>query len=410
MMPARGGTTKAFWRGTHRTQSPKETLRRVETLAGRIGVTRLANITGLDYLGVPVFATVRPAARSLSVSQGKGVDEDSAAASAFMEALEVAHAERPALRKRVARYIPLRKKAQAVDPNALPRLRGSADARKTELAWVEGADLATGEPVFVPFDVVHLDTCPGARRTASPFFWSSNGLASGNHWLEAVCAGLCEVIERDALSLWRRWTARERAARRIAPRTIRAPTCRALLDRIEERGIKVAMWNITSDIGVACFVCRIDDDGASHAGLGAFWGAGAHLARDVALTRAVTEAVQSRLTYIAGARDDLSRAVYDRLPAQSPFPRLVDHLEERRATLAFDDAPDNAGATFENDLSRLLAGLHAAGLTQVIALDLTDQSIGVPVVRIIVPGLEGHDEDGRVIPGPRARARMGAAS
>jgi ribosomal protein S12 methylthiotransferase accessory factor len=279
-----------------------------------------------------------------------------------------------------------------------------------DLAWVEGADLATGEPVFVPFDVVHLDTCPGARREASPFHWSSNGLASGNHWLEAVCAGLCEVIERDALGLWRRWTARERAARRIAPRTIRTPTCRALLDRIESRGVKVAIWNITSDIGVACFVCRIDDDGRSQGGLGAFWGAGAHLARDVALTRAIAEAAQSRLTYISGARDDLPRALYNRWPVQWPFARLADHWEDRQAKHAFDDVPDNAGATFDDDLSRLLAGLRAAGLTQAIALDLTDQSMGVPVVRIIVPGLEGHDEDGRMMPGPRARARMRAAS
>src|SRR5439155_960795 len=58
-----------------------------------IGITRVANITGLDRIGIPVVTVCRPNARSLSVSQGKGVTLAAARASGLMEATELYHAE-----------------------------------------------------------------------------------------------------------------------------------------------------------------------------------------------------------------------------------------------------------------------------------------------------------------------------
>jgi ribosomal protein S12 methylthiotransferase accessory factor len=53
----------------------------------------------------------------------------------------------------------------------------------------------------------------------------------------------------------------------------------------------------------------------------------------------------------------------------------------------------------------MLARLRASGVDQVIAVDLTRASIGMPVARVIVPGLEGvmDEDDGDYAPGPRAR-------
>ena len=58
-----------------------------------MGITRLGDITGLDYIGIPVVVAVRPNSRSVSVSQGKGLDLHQATASALMEAIEGFHAE-----------------------------------------------------------------------------------------------------------------------------------------------------------------------------------------------------------------------------------------------------------------------------------------------------------------------------
>ena len=58
--------------GTHRAASLRQTLARAWPVARAIGVTRLADVTGLDTVGIPVCAAIRPDGRSLSTSQGKG--------------------------------------------------------------------------------------------------------------------------------------------------------------------------------------------------------------------------------------------------------------------------------------------------------------------------------------------------
>lgn len=380
-------------------------MERFGAFAGALGITRLANVTGLDYVGIPVFMAIRPNSRSLSVSQGKGLDNASAAASAFMEATELAHAEQIVLQPRVESYSALKSRARVADPALLPRVKRTSLATDPIISWVEGMDLADRLPIFVPFDLVHVGFDRPKRSGEMLFFRSSNGLASGNHWLEALCAGICETIERDATSLWDYRSTEQRADRRVALGSVRDPDCRAVLDRLEDRDMAVAVWDTTTDIDVASFLCRIKEAlGNERSALGAFWGAGCHLSREVALTRAITEAAQSRLTYIVGSRDDLSHSDYERAEGQELFDLVQDDWEKSKARHEFKNVPSNAAATFESDLARLLMRLREAGLPRVIAVDLTDDRYGIPVVRIIIPGLETHDEYHRHKPGRRARA------
>src|SRR5579863_8706810 len=76
-----------------RTKSAGDTRRLVQPWLTRAGITRLANVTGLDRLGVPVVLAIRPAGQTLSANAGKGLDMASAWVSAAMEAIEVFHAE-----------------------------------------------------------------------------------------------------------------------------------------------------------------------------------------------------------------------------------------------------------------------------------------------------------------------------
>ena len=84
---------KAFRQGTHRIVAPSETLVRCRPLASSMGITRLGNITGLDRIGIPVVGAARPNSRSVSVSQGKGLDLSQAMTSALMEPIEGFHTE-----------------------------------------------------------------------------------------------------------------------------------------------------------------------------------------------------------------------------------------------------------------------------------------------------------------------------
>ena len=126
--------------------------------------------------------------------------------------------------------------------------------------------------------------------------------------------------------------------------------------------------------------------------------------REIALMRALTEAVQVRTTYISGARDDLQPRDYaPEVLARRAWQagRLRD---AHRPVRDFARVPQHLAASFPEDLDWLLSRLCAVGLDEAIAVDLSRPELGLAVVRVAVPGLEGPDDHPDYRPGPRARA------
>src|SRR5918998_1598968 len=70
-----------------------KTVAEMRSKLGRFGITRVAQVTALDRIGIPVWMAIRPNSRTLAVSQGKGLSDAAAQASAVMEAAELATAE-----------------------------------------------------------------------------------------------------------------------------------------------------------------------------------------------------------------------------------------------------------------------------------------------------------------------------
>jgi ribosomal protein S12 methylthiotransferase accessory factor len=133
---------------------------------------------------------------------------------------------------------------------------------------------------------------------------------------------------------------------------------------------------------------------------------GCHTVREVALLRALTEAAQSRLTFISGARDDMARDDYARFLDRETY-------QAWRSTMAFEgggrhfrQVPSFHGASFDQDLDWLMDCLRAAGVEQVGVVDLTKPQFGIAVVRVVIPGLEGVDHSPRFVPGRRARSLL----
>lgn len=403
---ARGPARKAHLDGTHRTVAPAATVARVRAHAHAMGITRIGDVTGLDRIGVPVVMVTRPNARSLAVSQGKGLTSDAARASGVMEAAETHHAEHDVLPLTLATERELRRHHAVVDTAALARPPDSAYSPDRVLLWAEGLDLLTREPVRVPHEVVHTRFTTDPMPGAGSFLASSNGLASGNHPVEAVAHGLYEVVERDATVLWSLRPEAEQDTTRVDLSTVDDPGCRWVLERFDTAGVDVAVWEQTSDIGLPAFACEIVEREISELDpLPAAAGTGCHPAREVALLRALTEAAQSRLTAIAGSRDDQLRSAYARAAD-------ADELRAHRAALAaqpcvrsFRDAPNLAAETLDEDVALTLDRLAAAGLEEVVAVDLRLPGIGLDVVRVVVPGLEHWDDHAEeFLPGARARA------
>jgi YcaO-like protein with predicted kinase domain len=194
--------TKGYRVGTHRTVAPCETIARLRPFLCDFGITRTANLTGLDRIGIPVVVVCRPNARSSAVFHGKGVDIASAKASGLMEAIETWHAEHVSLPLLLGSAEELRGMHLVADIEQLPRGPGCRLNQHLRMLWVEGSDLIGRQPIWLPFETVHADATLRNLPGAGCFAASTNGLASGNSLFEAISHGLCEVIERDATSLW----------------------------------------------------------------------------------------------------------------------------------------------------------------------------------------------------------------
>ena len=273
-----------------------------------------------------------------------------------------------------------------------------------------GEDLLSSKETWVPFEVVHTNWSLPFPPAMGCFVMSSNGLASGNHPLEALVHALCEVIERDAIVLLRTMPAAMQETRYLDLRTVEDPECRRHLDLYDRAGVAVGVWDATSDIGVPAFRCVIlDREPNPFRPLGPIEGLGCHPVREVALLRALTEAAQSRLTVIFGSRDDNGRTEYDAAQEQ----QLIDRARQRLAapgTRPFDAVATRCNDSLEEDLAYLLQGLSGAGIEQVVALDLSKREFGLPVMRVVVPGLEPYHLVKDFILGSRARrASLGAS-
>ncbi|MGC4814774.1 YcaO-like family protein [Micromonospora sp. DT228] len=370
---------KVFRDGTHRVRLPEETWSVIEPKFPRFGITRVADVTGLDTIGIPVAMAVRPLARSLSVAQGKGPTILLAKVSAAMESLEHWHAEHasPAV---VGKHVPARELDLIYRMADLDADPGSLVGESTPLDWVSAEGLITGRPVPVPLDLVCL-TRPDSRRWTPPGLRrSSNGLASGNSPREAALHALYEVIERETV---RGWPGRRRR-QGVDPSSVTDPGCAAILAKLRSAGVMFSIEYVPNPFRVPCFAAWIWSEDLPVTSLGF----GAHLAPEVALSRAVTESAQSRLTVIAGSREDLPPV----------YGKVQDGADGRPQAVAVTStwAEVTAGAAGGSaELGEEIA-LLAMVVTDVIGgepllVDLsTDDDFAV--VKVIVPGT-GSDLD-----------------
>lgn len=407
-LAGRSGGEKKYFVGMHRAVHPSVTIAHVRELMPRMGITRVANVTGLDRIGVPVVTVCRPNARSLAVSQGKGLDLEAATASGLMEAAEFFHAEHIELPLKLGSLSELSHSHRFVDVDRLPRVANSRFDRNLVMLWIEGQDLLSGEPRWLPFESVRANFTLPAPPGSGCFDCSSNGLASGNTGAEATCHAICEIIERDATALWNLISPAERTLTGVRLGTVKDKACGEVLGKLEEADFDVAAWETTTDVGVPAFFCMIADrrNPANHHGVGA----GAHPAPNIALLRALTEAVQVRTTYISGARDDLLPDEYGERQRASRRRIAARLLAEQSPVRDFGSITDRSQRSFAADLEWLLERLRAVGVREAVSVDLSKSWFGLSVVRVVIPGLEGPDDHDAYAPGERACRLIGATT
>ena len=367
----------------------------------------MTDITRLDVVGVPVFVSIRPDAQpgSLCVNAGKGLSPEEARVGAYMESIEYAFAEYPRSSLNVLRRPARDVYDGSTRPEAIldfcPMMNVSIDL-DAPISCVEAQDVVTGEWCLVPAELVFFPF-PDEAGSEEYFGSNTNGLCSGNSVLEATVHGLAEVIERDVLSFYFVDDCSYLVENHSLP-----PPVRRIEATLASVGLNLFVRYVKNIFEIPFFMAFVAEQKCLTPQF-VNGGFGCNPSREVALTRAVCEALQSRLSFIHGGRDDL-RERYQHFgkgskKSQAAYAqRLTRKVARQEPKVLFEDTSDHSASLtdLESSLGVLLSSLRRNGFRHVLRVVYTSQQFPLHVVRILVPGLESFKETTIRI-GPRLR-------
>jgi ribosomal protein S12 methylthiotransferase accessory factor len=264
----------------------------------------------------------------------------------------------------------------------VPRSLAGPGTRVVE--WTPVWSLTRGEVRYLPTAFCYY----GYPQEPCSCFACSNGNAAGNTPEEAILQGFFELVERDAVALW--WYNRVRRPAVDLDR-IDEPYLRQLTAYLRERQRR-DLWvlDLTSDLQVPVFAALSRRTDCQPEGI--LTGFGAHFDARVALLRAATE-LNQMLSWVlvddAGkplaqdTLDDPETLQWLRTATLENQPYLVP-ADGPRHLLA--DFPERPGDDLRDDVLACQALVERQGL-EMLVLDQTRPDVGLPVVKVIVPGL-----------------------
>jgi ribosomal protein S12 methylthiotransferase accessory factor len=253
------------------------------------------------------------------------------------------------------------------------------------VGWVSASRLPDGKEMWFPADLCYRRHT--AEQDLKPPHKLSSGCAAGTTVEAATLRGLLELIERDAVALWWRGGRRSRS---IASNSEAVRAAAELLAQVRQGNTDRKTWllDITTDVGipaVAAISARPD-------GYGFAFGLGARVDLADAVRAAIFELCQVELGQhvIAAKRHEsgdgaLNESDRRQLRRGTSFNAGACILLQPQAEpdLNATEHPDGSASSLQQVLERLDARGIAA-----YAIDLTRPQFGVPVVRVLAPGLQ----------------------
>ena len=378
-----------YFEGTHRVIAPKQTIEINEDKLKVAGITRIADITDLDRIGLPIYTAIRPTAEdgAVSIYGGKGITKDHARASAMMEGFERYSAERhDSDESTIATLEEISALGDYINPESLnlPKDFKKENLDSMKLEWSLAKDIITDNDYYVPTNAIFHPYTYG-NGAESLFKSNTNGLASGNILEEAILHGIFEVIERDA---WSIFELTHKNYAQIDLDTIESDIVNDTIDKFESEGIKIKLMDFTADIDIPTIAASADDTVTKDAGLLTL-GMGTHLDPEVAILRALTEVAQSRATQINGAREDTVRADFAREAGYERMKRINKYyFRDEDEKISLSSIENKSTTSINEDLKIVKEELMANDIDKILYYDLTRPELDVSVVRVIIPEME----------------------
>jgi YcaO-like protein with predicted kinase domain len=376
----------------NRSISGKKFLQKIEKLAPRMGITRLADISFLFESRYPVYQSCRPNVNYHSRfgqntgSQGKGPSPTQAKISCLMETIECYSQEtrNPALIR--ASYDFLQAHHLVIDPLTFIQV-GPPPGPSEPLMWTPALSVQTGKEVLIPAEMVFFPFLPQNYMTKEHFVSGTNGLASGATYLEATIHGLYELIERYYGYLFEEGKVKVEA---LFEDELDHPAVRQMKKNQadqEQFEVQLYSYEIEGIRNLPMVYCVLVSDDICYQG----WGCSANL--EISIDRAISEALQCWATTLSGSREDMED-ISDDTPAQNPLPDR--HAVELFATIPQPEKRtlhiqnyrrrihDKIFKNLRDEYRFILKWLKDLGFTEIYLANLTRAGIDIPVVKSIV--------------------------
>ena len=381
--------------GSLRVKEVEETLEKARQVYQKCGITRIADISTLSKPGGKIYtmSAIRPNAYVQQMSNGKGTTKKNSTASAVMETIELMHSETLCgLDYTCDSAENLRKEGRIVNtirdilPEDIHKIMLDLDVAKMpylnamKYTMNKNSELETQE-CYIPAATCIFQVYPYTNRTVS-----TNGLSSGNSREEAMIHGLLEVIERDSLSL-------ESNARLL---DIKENEKSVQIQEIEKAGLEYQLKYYCHPTDIPVIGCTIFDRNATTRINAITEGWGCHKNKNIALSRAVTEAVQGKTVSSQGAREDLEE-VRKKIKYDDIY-NIKEIIENRRAqderkeiTKYTDISIQEVRQEDHEELDDLMRNILRTSSNEITSVNLTRREIGINVTKCFVKGYKrGH--------------------
>lgn len=370
---------KAFTLDQDKIISPEETIKQVKDKFARLDLKILDETIRIDTgrLDIPVYFSIcgADAARLTGTTKqmGKGATPSQAEASAVMELVErfsvYSFAGEP---KNFVydTYRNLKKEAIPFEFIARSVHDESDDLRVTKeifadlpMKWTIGFNLTKQTEMLIPFD----------------WFFAINqfnGTSAGNCIEEALCQGICELVERHVSALVCR---NKIGVPGINPDSAYDPMVIDMLNKYRKNGIQLYVSDFTLDMGIPTVGVLAVDPSTFPEKSEIVWTAGTTPNPQKAFSRALTEVAQ-----LAGDFHTSSNYVASGLPKYSTLSE-ASYITNPDKMINFSDLPDISNNNIRIEVQNCISRLAEKSM-DFITINTTHPQLDIPAFYNVIPG------------------------
>jgi ribosomal protein S12 methylthiotransferase accessory factor len=335
-----------------------------------------------DFLNIPIFQF-----QSKLTSTGKGLDEDSAKASAIMEFIEryswkkfLCFNQENIVYAAMDELSDVGFNEEYFSNNLIENSvikKNFSKIKKIKMRWIKAYSISNDRFIWYPL------------------FWHkavnlSNGLASGNSFTEAIVQATCEVIERNVYS---KIVYSEETSPTIDVNPSRWPRVASLLDEFKSNEVRLILKDMTDSIKIPSILAWAHDDSCDI--VKDVCGMGTHLSPEEATIRAITECAQARAQLLQERASFVNPKSLDQYyMKRNKKGRMLfnnDDFYERMAnnseSINLSEIEDLQSNDIFDDL-KVLINLLKKKSHEICIINKTHPELCIPTIRIFIPTLK----------------------